>query len=84
MTVAELRNVLDGLVCDGIGDCEVRFAYQPSWPLQVSIARVVEPNYDYVGHPDEPGASRQDEDVVYLVEGAQPSNPYPPAWVFSR
>jgi len=70
MTVAELIRLLED--CDG--DSEVRFASQPSWPFEYSIADVVEHYPQPEPYPDEDdlaGEEYEGEPVVYLVEGQQ-------------
>ncbi len=70
MTVAELREMLDGLA----DDAEVRVAHQPSWPCEYAIAEVVavDPDQDHDA-PRHRAIDDEDEcaTVVYLVEGSQ-------------
>ena len=65
MLVKDLIELLED--CDG--DSEVRFASQPSWPFEYSIADVHEhyPEPEFDDDAWEDGA----EPVVYLVEGQQ-------------
>ena len=70
MTVAELIRLLED--CDR--DAEVRFASQPSWPFEYSIADVCEHWPEPEPYPeDDDLAGEEFEDVatVYLVEGRQ-------------
>ena len=54
MTVRDILNRLDGLD----PETEVRFAFQPNYPLEYSIDDIVEVNI-------------KDEQVVYLGQGEQ-------------
>jgi hypothetical protein len=70
MNVGDLKRLLE----DVDDDAEVRFASQPSWPFEYSIADVHE---HWPGGPspypdEEPGYDEfEDNPVVYLVEGRQ-------------
>ena len=54
MTVRDILNALDGLD----PETEVRFAFQPNYPLEYSIDDIVEVNID-------------GEEIVYLGQGEQ-------------
>ena len=54
MTVRDILNTLDGLD----PETEVRFAFQPNYPLEYSIDDIVEVNID-------------GEEIVYLGQGEQ-------------
>jgi len=54
MTVRDILNRLDALD----PETEVRFAFQPNWPLEYSIDDIVEVNID-------------GQEVVYLGQGEQ-------------
>lgn len=63
MTVQELIERLEE--CDE--DCEVRLAFQPSWPLQFTIAGVAE----YDPDEDDEDESRDDRPVVFICDSGQ-------------
>jgi hypothetical protein len=67
MKVADLIEMLEDLP----EDVEVRFAHQPNYPFEYSVACAV--LVDYAEHdPNEDGEDDvQAEPVVYLVEGTQ-------------
>lgn len=76
MTVGQLLAELEGLD----EDIEVRFASQPSYPLQYHIdqATVVFPEHD----EDEPEDEQETATFVYLSEGGQVyDRPYLPGYV---
>jgi hypothetical protein len=80
MRLSELIMHLDDLRDEfGDEDPEVRFAHQPSYPLQDDIGHV------YAWRPeadrDEPGC-RGDRPVAYIVTGGQCRHPYAPREVF--
>ena len=54
MTVRDILNALDGLD----PETEVRFAFQPNYPLEYSIDGIVEVNID-------------GEEIIYLGQGEQ-------------
>lgn len=54
MTVRDILNALDGLD----PETEVRFAFQPNYPLEYSIDDIVEVNID-------------GEEIIYLGQGEQ-------------
>ena len=75
MTVNELVERLQEVADDGLGECEVRLATQPSWPLQYSVGGIATPD-DTVEVPETP--------VIYLVEGNPiHESPYAPDWAFT-
>ena len=55
MTVGEILDILTDLP----EDLEVRFAFQPSWPLEYEISDVV------------PVTTENGDEVVYIVQGEQ-------------
>ncbi|MGF6607074.1 hypothetical protein OKW45_001974 [Paraburkholderia sp. WSM4175] len=72
MKVAELIKLLEGLP----EDADIRIAQQPNWPFEYGIADAVLVGPDarppgYEPDPDEYEDEQPDENVVYLVEGAQ-------------
>jgi hypothetical protein len=85
MTVNEMIERLQEAVDDGFGECEVRLAFQPSWPLQFEIGGVATPDDESraTSEPDEEpnGVSS----VVYITEGSHPrdDSPYAPSWAFA-
>lgn len=85
MTVNEMIDRLQEAVDDGFGECEVRLAFQPNWPLQYDIAGIATPDGESraQGEPDEEPDDAAS--VVYLVEGGHPNDdsPYAPAWAFA-
>ncbi len=60
MTVRELIEELEGMN----PEAEVRFASQPSWPFEYSVAAVV-------GFSEDDEDDRTEAETVYLVEGNQ-------------
>ena len=54
MTVNEMIERLQEVAGDGFGECEVRLAFQPSWPLQFEIGGIDSVTWDAAG-ADEPG-----------------------------
>jgi hypothetical protein len=75
MTVAELIERLEEVAHDGLGDCDVRIAIQPHWPLQFDVGGIAVPDDTDDEAPETP--------VVYLVEGSSIREmPYAPGWVF--
>jgi hypothetical protein len=85
LTVNEMIERLQEVAENGSGDCELRLAFQPSWPLQFTVGGVAEP-----GDPEDPEDPSSDDEpvdaasVVYITEGGHPSidSPYAPAWAF--
>jgi hypothetical protein len=71
MNLSELIETLQDLKAI-YGDCEVRIAYQPSWPLESQIGNVVIAA-DF--EQNEKLAELEDEHVVYIAEGGS-SNAY--------
>jgi len=70
MNVGDLKRLLE----DIDDDAEVRFASQPSWPFEYSIAYVYEHWPEPEPYPegdDLEGEEFEDVPVVYLVEGRQ-------------
>ena len=70
MNVGDLKRLLEGID----DDTEVRFASQPSWPFEYSIADVHECWPDPEPYPegdDLEGEEFENDPVVYLVEGQQ-------------
>ena len=83
MTVGEMKRLLETLD----DDLEVRLAHQPSWPLQYTVADVVEaPAFDEDEIEDEivetADAVKTPEDAprfAYVIEGSQVyDDPYLP------
>jgi len=75
MTVAELIEPLQEAADDGLGECEVRLAFQPNWPLQFHVGGIAVPEESDDEAPETP--------VVYVVEGTPiHESPYAPSWVF--
>ena len=79
MTVNEMIERLQEVAEAGSGDCELRLAFQPSWPLQFTIGGVAEP--EDLSPDEEPVDAAS---VIYIVQGDHPSDdsPYAPAWAF--
>ncbi len=84
MTVNEMIERLQEAADEGFGDCEVRLAFQPSWPLQFEIGGIATPDDESreMGEPDE--ESNEASSVVYITEGSHPrdDSPYAPKWAF--
>lgn len=78
MRLSELIEELEELAAEfGDDDPEVRFAYQPTYPLQDEVGGVA------VFRPDP--TSRRPDPVAYIVTGGQCSEePYAPSEVFGR
>lgn len=76
-TVKALHAVLGQLIENGLGDNELRFAYQANYPLQDWIEGI---------WYDEEDDSQEDEDkIVYIVSGGQDhDNPYGPKAAFEN
>lgn len=85
MTVNELLERLREAADEGFGECEIRLAFQPTWPLQFTVAGIAAPNDESraQGEPDEEPDDAAS--VVYVVEGGHPADdsPYAPAWAFA-
>ena len=85
MTVNELRERLQDAADEGFGQCEVRLAFQPNWPLQMMVAGIATPDdaSRAMGEPDEEPDDAGS--VVYITEGGHPTDdsPYAPAWAFA-
>ncbi len=85
MTVNEMIERLREAADDGFGECEVRLAFQPNWPLQYRVGGIATPDDESraQGEPDEEPDDASS--VVYLVEGGHPhdDSPYAPAWAFA-
>lgn len=79
MTVNEMIERLQEVAESGSGDCELRLAFQPSWPLQFTIGGIAEPE-----DPSRDVESVDAASVIYIVQGDHPSDdsPYAPAWAF--
>jgi hypothetical protein len=82
LTVNEMIDRLQEVAENGSGDCELRLAFQPSWPLQFTVGGIAEPE-----EPKDPSSDEEPVDatqIVYIVEGSHPSDnsPYAPAWAF--
>ena len=85
MTVNEMIERLQEAADDGFGECEVRLAFQPSWPLQFQVGGVATPD-DESRAADDPDEEPDDASrVVYITEGSHPrdDSPYAPAWAFA-
>lgn len=84
MTVNEMIERLQEAADDGFGACEVRLAFQPSWPLQFEVGGIATPDVESraAGEPDE--ERNGTAAVVFITEGDHPRNdsPYAPAWAF--
>ena len=84
MTVDEMIERLQEAADDGFGACELRLAFQPSWPLQFEVGGIATPDVESraTDEPDE--EPKETTPVVYITEGDHPRNdsPYAPAWVF--
>lgn len=85
MTVSELIERLQDIADDGFGECEVRLATQPSWPLQFRVAGVAAPDDASRGMGDPDDEPDDAAGVVYIVEGGSPhdDSPYAPRWAFT-
>jgi hypothetical protein len=83
MTVNKMIECLQQAAESGYGDCEVRLAFQPHWPLQFTVAGITTPDDEADSRePDEDGDDELQQ-AVYIVEGRCPSaSPYAPKWVF--
>ena len=78
MTLSELRQELDWMQeqAGEDNDPEVRFAGQPNWPFEYSVASVIMVDPTEPGWGEEEGEEKLDfettgKEVVYLVEGSQ-------------
>jgi len=91
MTLDDLIERLTELQDDGYGDCRVRLAFQPSWPLALEIGRITplraeadedEDDDDYDGPL--PPRDPDDEYVVWIADGGHPNDasPYAPDGAF--
>lgn len=79
LTVKQLRDLLNRAVNDGLGDRELRFAYQANAPLQDVVAGV------WYEDDDEDVQEEADTNVFYLVSGGQDAEtPYAPCVVFEE
>lgn len=85
----KIQDLIDELqaIAESYGECEVRLAVQPNYPLVETLRGVAGPEDELDAMED------KDEDVieafatkapvVYLVSGGQYfDTPYAPAWVF--
>jgi len=76
---------LEEVAEDGFGECELRLAFQPNWPLQFTIGGIAVPDDESrgMGEPDEEPDDAAS--VVYIVEGGHPheDSPYAPPWAFA-
>ena len=85
MTVNEMIERLHEVAEDGFGECEVRLAFQPNWPLQFTVGGIATPEDESrgMGEPDEEPDDAAS--VIYIVEGDHPrdDSPYAPAWAFA-
>ena len=80
MTVNELIERLQDVAEEGLGDREIRLAFQRSWPLQFTVGGIAIPDTDS-GEPE--GGQDHTPPVVYIAEGSHPDDsPYAPRWVF--
>jgi hypothetical protein len=80
MTVNDLIERLQEVAEEGMGDAEIRLAFQPSWPLQFTVGGIAIPDTDSDA-PDEGPVDTTP--VVYITEGSHPDDsPYAPGWVF--
>ena len=82
MTVNEMIERLQEIAEDGLGDREIRLAFQPSWPLQFVVGGIAtaEDEEEHDGDDDQAPAA---DAAVYITEGNHPDDsPYAPAWVF--
>lgn len=69
MTVNEMIERLQEVAEDGLGEREIRLAFQPSWPLQFTVGGIAIPE--------------EEDSEVYITEGSHPNDsPYAPGWVF--
>jgi len=85
MTVNEMIERLQKVAGDGFGECEVRLAFQPSWPLQFTIGGIAVPDDESRGHGEADEEPDDAASVVYLAEGGHPDgdSPYAPNWAFA-
>ena len=80
MTVNEMIERLQEVAEGGLGECEMRLAFQPSWPLQFTVGGIAIPEAD---ETDTDEAQDESAPVVYITEGSHPDDsPYAPGWVF--
>lgn len=85
MNVNEMIERLQEIAEVGFGECEVRLAFQPRWPLQFTIGGIATPD-DASRAAGEPDEEPDDADsVVYITEGGHPDDdsPYAPSWAFA-
>jgi hypothetical protein len=79
MKVKELKELIDTLVNLDMGEQELRFAYQPNYPLQDYVGGVW---YSDLSGPYD-GPNDKAEGKVYLVSGGQDRDmPYAPRRAF--
>lgn len=86
MTGNEMIARLQDVAEDGLGECDLRLAFQPKWALQYTISGIAVPDNKSRGlaKPDEePDVA---DSVVYIVEGGHPhdDSPYAPCWALRR
>lgn len=85
MTVNEMIERLREAADEGFGECEVRLAFQPNWPLQFTVAGIATPDDESRAHGEPDEEPDDAASVVYVVEGGHPNDdsPYAPAWAFA-
>jgi len=86
MTVNEMIERLQEVAEDGFGECDLRLAFQPNWPLQFTVGGIATPDDAY--EDEEERESTQEDDaagIVYIYEGHHPDDsPYAPKWAMGR
>jgi len=97
MTLDELIDTLTELQEEGYGDARVRLAFQPSWPLRLTVGSITarheeddgeEPDEEYDGPVNVPPPGIEpdgpDQYIVWIADGGHPDNesPYAPGNVF--
>lgn len=89
MTIDELISELEEARESLGGQAGVRVAYQPSYPLRGTIARVTVPDCTDADHlySESERAAKQDEDgtFAWIAVGSAPydENPYGPSWAWT-
>ena len=84
MTIDMLIEALNDAREDMGGATEIRIAYQPSWPLRGTIARVTVPEPESYYEGERAVGQGKDESMLWLAVGSAPydENPYGPRWAW--
>jgi hypothetical protein len=85
MTVNEAIERLTEVAEEGFGECELRLAFQPRWPLQFTIGGIAVPDEESRSAGDSDEEQDDAASAVYIVEGEHPrdDSPYAPDWAFA-